>query len=102
MIQKNIFCKLSVISISRCIVALAGSAILSFGLYHVHTQSGVTEGGVLGLTLLLQHWFGISPAASSFVLNVLCYIIGWKLLGKKFLFYSAVAASGFSDFYKIF
>ena len=36
-----------------CAFALLGSAILAFGLYNVHSFSGVTEGGVLGLTLLL-------------------------------------------------
>ena len=38
------------------IVSLLGSAILAFGLYNVHSISSVTEGGVLGLTLLLHHW----------------------------------------------
>ena len=42
-----------------------GSAILAFGLYNVHSISGVTEGGVLGLTLLLEHWFGISPSIAA-------------------------------------
>ena len=30
-----------------------GSGLLAFGLYHVHSFSGITEGGVLGFTLLL-------------------------------------------------
>ena len=89
-------------SLLRSLLSLLGSAILAFGLYHIHSQSGVTEGGVLGMTLLLQHWFQISPALSSFLLNLICYCIGWKLLGKQFLFYSAVASAGFSAFYKFF
>ena len=39
-------------SLRKCVMALLGSAILAFGLYNVHAFSGVTEGGVLGLTLL--------------------------------------------------
>ena len=31
---------------------LLGSAILAFGLFNVHSQSRITEGGVLGTTLL--------------------------------------------------
>lgn len=81
---------------------LLGSAILAFGLYNVHALSNVTEGGVLGMTLLLQHWFGVSPAASGFVMNVLCYAAGWKLLGREFLVCSAVAGGGFSAFYALF
>ena len=81
---------------------LLGSAILAFGLYNVHALSGVTEGGILGLTLLLHHWLHLSPAISGFVLNAICYLWGWKLLGKSFVAYSAVAGGGFSIFYAIF
>ena len=86
----------------RILVSLLGSAQLAFGRYNVHSLSGVTEGGILGLTLLLQHWFDISPATSGLVVNLLCYVIGWKMLGKEFLIYSAVSAGGFSLSYKIF
>jgi len=79
-----------------------GSAILAFGLYNVHSQSLITEGGTLGMTLLLQFLFGISPAISGAILNVICYAIGIKVLGKHFLIYSAVATVSFSLFYKIF
>ncbi len=86
---------------SFCTIIL-GSAILSFGLYQVHSLSGVTEGGVLGLNLLLEHWFHISPSITNFVINLLCYAMGWKLLGKEFLLHSAVAAGSFSLFYGFF
>lgn len=85
-----------------CIIALIGSAILAFGLYNIHSVSGVTEGGVLGLTLLLHHWFDISPSVSGFILNAACYLLGFKILGKEFIAYSAVAGVGFSAFYAIF
>lgn len=84
------------------IILLIGSAILAFGLYHIHAQSEVTEGGVLGLTLLLHHWFKISPAISGFVLNFACYYLGWRLLGRKFIVYSCVSGGAFSVFYYIF
>ncbi len=86
----------------RIVLSLVGSAILAFGLYNVHAFSGVMEGGVLGLTLLLYHWFAISPAVSGLVLNILCYAIGFTTLGRDFLFYSAVSGGGFSVFYAIF
>ena len=86
---------------ANCAVTLLGSCILAFGLYHVHSLSGVTEGGVLGMTLLLEHWFHISPAASALVMNCLCYALGLKLLGGNFIVYSMVAAGGFSLTYRI-
>lgn len=89
------------VNVKYCIIALFSSALLAFGLYNVHAVSGVTEGGGLGLTLLLQHWFHISPAISGFIFNVICYALGWKLLGKGFLFYSFISTAGFSVAYKI-
>ena len=83
-------------------IAVLSSAFLAFGLYHVHSFANITEGGVLGLTLLLDHWFGFSPAISSFILNVVCYAVGWKVLGRDFLAYSIIATAAFSLAYAIF
>ena len=91
----------SLIKPKRCALALLGSAILAFGLYNVHALSGVTEGGVLGMTLFLHHWLGLSPAVTGLIMNAACYLMGWKLLGKEFIAYSIVAGGGFSLFYAI-
>lgn len=90
------------IKLSSCIIAFFSSAMLAFGLYNIHSLSGVTEGGILGLTLLLEHWFNISPSVSGMILNLLCYLMGWKFLGRKFIIYSIAAATGFSVSYRIF
>jgi uncharacterized membrane-anchored protein YitT (DUF2179 family) len=86
---------------SYCIIAFLSSAFQAFGMYNVHALSGVTEGGVLGLVLLIDHWFAISPAISGFVLNAACYLLGWRTLGKTFIGYSVIAAAGFSVGYAI-
>ena len=83
------------------VLSLLGSAILAFGLYNIHSFSGVTEGGQLGLALLLDHWLHISPALTTVVVNVICYWTGWKMLGKPFIAHSAVATGGFSLIYRI-
>lgn len=89
------------IRITSCITAILGSGILAFGLYHVHSCSGVTEGGVLGMTLFLKYWFDISPAVSGLVMNLVLYAMGAKLLGREFIIYSVIATAGFSGTYKI-
>lgn len=83
----------------RWAVLLLGAAILSFGLYNIHSQSGVTEGGVLGTTLLLQHWFGISPGVSEFLIDAVCYALGLKYLGKAFFRRALAASAAFACFY---
>ena len=84
------------------LLLMLGCAIQAFGLYHVHSFSRVTEGGVLGATLLLQHHFRISPSVTSFVINALCYLFGWRMLGRRFLVYSLISCAGFSLFYALF
>ena len=89
------------LKLNSCLIALFGSAFLAFGLYHVHSFSGVTEGGVLGMTLLLDHWFHISPSVSGFIMNLACYAMGWKLLGRQFIAYSILSSASFSLSYRI-
>ena len=83
----------------NCITAFLASAFQAFGIYNIHAVAEVTEGGVLGATLLLHHWLGISPAWSSFLLNALCFGLGWKVLGKAFIACSFLAALGYSTGY---
>ena len=86
---------------ANCIIAFFASAFQAFGMYNIHAVADITEGGVLGATLLLEYWFSISPALSSFVLNAACFLLGWKTLGKTFIAYSLIAACGYSASYGI-
>ncbi len=85
----------------RYVTAFLSSAFQAFGMYNIHAVADVTEGGVLGLTLLLEQWFSISPAISGLILNGICYFLGWRTFGKEFIYLSMVAASGFSIGYGI-
>lgn len=81
------------------LILFFASAFQAFGIYHVHAVADVTEGGVLGLTLLLEYWFHISPAISSFILNTACFAFGLHTLGKSFILSSFIAALGYSAGY---
>ena len=85
----------------RCAAAALGSVILAFGLYHVHSFAAVTEGGVLGLTLLFDHWLHLSPAITGFVFNAVCFLFGWRVLGREFVVYSLIATAAFSGSYAL-
>ena len=90
------------LKLSNCIIIVLASIFQAFGIYNVHALSNVTEGGVLGATLLIQHWFHISPAISALVLNIACYALGWKTLGRSFLAYSAISILTYSAGYAFF
>lgn len=87
---------------SNCIIIVLASVFQAFGIYNVHALANVTEGGVLGATLLIQHWLHISPALSALVLNIACYALGWKTLGRSFLAYSAISILSYSAGYALF
>ena len=86
----------------NCLICFFASVFQAFGMYNVHALSDITEGGVLGATLLLDHWLNISPALSGFVLTAACFLLGWRTLGRDFVGYSAIAALGFSAGYALF
>ena len=77
---------------------IIGTAITTFGLYNVHQQADITEGGILGLILLLNFWLGMSSSLLSPVLDFLSYLMGFKYLGKEFLKTSIFATLCMADF----
>ena len=81
---------------------ILGAAILAFGMFNIHSRCAVTEGGILGLTLLIKHWFGITQAVTELILDLTCYFIGFKMLGKDFLKSAIIASVSYSTSYKIF
>ena len=80
----------------NCLILFFASAFQAFGIYNIHAVADVTEGGIFGLTLLLEHWLSLSPAISSLVLNAACFLLGWRTLGRTFIGYSVIAAIGYS------
>ena len=88
-------------TIASCLLAFFAAAFQAFGMYNIHALAGVTEGGIFGLILLLEHWLELSPAISSVILNGACYALGWRTMGKRFIGYSLVATAGYSITYAI-
>lgn len=80
-------------------IILLGTCILAFGLYNIHERTAITEGGVLGMTLLFQHWFGISPSITSPIMDISCFLLAWRFLGNTFAQYALVASLSFSAFH---
>lgn len=89
------------LSWKRIILIIMGAAICSFGIHNIHQQTGITEGGVMGLMLLVEHWFHISPALITPVLDLSCYLLAFRYLGGNFIKLSVIATSCVSLFYKI-
>lgn len=87
------------LKLTNCLYIFLASAFQAVGIYNVHAVADITEGGTLGATLLLEYWFHISPALSSFLMNAACFALGFRVLGKAFIGYSLVASVGYSACY---
>ena len=78
-----------------------GMIILSFGYYNIHSQSMISEGGVLGLSLLISYWFNISPGIISIIIDLLAYFFAYLVLGSSFLKKALFCSCIYSLFYII-
>lgn len=78
-----------------------GAMLCSFGIYNIHRRVDITEGGILGLMLLVEHWFGISPALITPVLDGLCYVLAFRVLGGQFIKMSVLSTLCVSAFFRL-
>ena len=81
---------------------MIGATILAIGSYKFNYKNSVTEGGVLGLLLLIKNVFDISPSLTSLVIDLSLFALGTKFFGKKFLLYSILSTFTFSTMYNTF
>lgn len=88
-------------NVKNIALVILGSTILAFGSYNLNYQNNVTEGGVLGLILLIKNIFDISPSITSLVIDLSLFALGAKFFGKMFMFYSLVSTVSFSISYSI-
>ena len=66
-----------------------GAVIFGIGLKAIALPHGFISGGFSGLCLLIYYWTGLlSPGILYFILNIPVFILGWKLVSRRFFFYS--------------
>lgn len=88
--------------IKGILLVILGSSILAFGTYNFNYQNGITEGGVLGLLLLVKNIFNISPSVTNLIIDFSLFALGARFFGKRFLIFSIFSTACFSVFYRIF
>lgn len=83
------------------ILVFLGAMIYSFGIHNIHQRTGITEGGILGMMILIEHWMGFSMAYITPVLDGLCYLTAYRFLGARFIRISAFSTLCVSCFFKL-
>ncbi|WP_195938983.1 YitT family protein [Romboutsia sp. 1001713B170131_170501_G6] len=89
-------------NVKKIMLILLGAMILSFGIFNLNYQNNITEGGVLGVLLLLKNVFNVDLSMASILIDISLFAVGYKFFGKRFLMYSLFATFSFSVFYSIF
>ncbi|MET3633586.1 YitT family protein [Streptococcus porcorum] len=62
-----------------------GVAIYTFGFVKFNMAYHLAEGGIAGVTLIINFLIGLNPAYSSLLLNLPLFVLGARVFGKKSL-----------------
>lgn len=60
------------------------------------TPNTIAPGGITGVAIILNHFFGWRIGLMTLILNIPLFAIGWKAMGRVFVFRSLVATMLFS------
>ena len=89
-------------AVKRLIMLISGIIITAVGISNFTLPNKIVGGGVSGVSTLLYHTVGIQPGVSNAVINVLLLAVGFKVLGKKFVFSTLAASLLLSGFVQVF
>ncbi len=79
-----------------------GSALYSLGMNLFYTPAKLLAGGVAGFAQLLNYEFGLPVSLMVVLINIPMFLLGWKLVNRKFILYSAVGMAIFTGFIQLF
>lgn len=75
-------------SLRTWLMMALGTIVYAFGIEYFILPNLLMEGGVTGITVLLQYAAGLNPALTTIVINLPLFIIGWRKLGREAMVYT--------------
>ncbi|WHY00551.1 YitT family protein [Neobacillus sp. DY30] len=75
-------------TVKECLYILFGGLIFSVGINYFTIPNLLSEGGIIGLTVIAHYLFDLSPGMVNFVLNTVLVLIGYKFLEKRAIIYT--------------
>lgn len=79
------------------IFIMVGGLIFSIGINYFTIPNLLSEGGIIGLTLIAHYLFHWSPGVINFILNMILVLVGYKFFEKRTIMYTliSIASSSF-------
>lgn len=74
----------------RIIMVIIGSIIMAIGLEQFLVPNKILDGGIVGISIISSHLFGIPLGIFIFILNIPFFFIGYKQIGKTFALSTAL------------
>ena len=78
---------------------LLGNAIYSFAIVYFVLPVGLITGGTTGIALSIRHYFGMDISMFVSIFNVLMFVLGALILGKKFAMTTLVSSFVYPVFF---
>lgn len=75
-------------TVKECLCILFGGLIFSVGINYFTIPNLLSEGGIIGLTVIAHYLFDLSPGMVNFILNTVLVLIGYKFLEKRAIIYT--------------
>ncbi|WP_368654456.1 YitT family protein [Ornithinibacillus sp. 4-3] len=80
------------------LLIIIGSLIFAIGINYFAIPNRLSEGGVIGLTIITYYLFEWSPGIVNFILNAFLLAIGYKFFSKRTVYYTIVSIIATSTF----
>ncbi|WP_066321135.1 YitT family protein [Bacillus sp. FJAT-29814] len=77
---------------------LTGAFIFALGVNYFTIPNQLSEGGILGITIITYYLFQWSPGVVNFVINALLIVVGYKFFEKRAFIYTIISIASSSGF----
>ncbi|QJC54522.1 YitT family protein [Paenibacillus albicereus] len=79
--------------LSNLLSLLAGALVIAASFNCFLLPNGIASGGISGVSVLLQHLYGFTPAYVQWALNIPLFLAGMALLGRRFALQTLVGSA---------
>jgi uncharacterized membrane-anchored protein YitT (DUF2179 family) len=90
--------RFSAASLRTVPLILLGTAVYAFGLHYFVIPNELMEGGLTGVSLILNYALGLPVSYTTLILNIPLFWLGWKTIGKYAMAFTVLGTVSISAF----
>ena len=88
--------------LKNALIIILGAAIFAFAINYLIIPYHLYEGGATGITLITYYLFKIPVSLMNLLINIPLFIIAWRVLGSRTLYYSLLGTFSVSAWLYLF